>query len=1036
MKIQFKIQTYQTAAVEAVLDCFAGQPYQDAFSYQIDSGLGEQPLQYKLNSDDKQSNYGFRNQNIVLTEKELLTNIQTVQKKQNLFQSPSLKSFTKQDGKLTPPSYKPGADLNLDIEMETGTGKTYCYIKTIFEMNKRFGWTKFIIMVPSLAIREGVQKSLEMTADHFASEYNKKARFFTYNSKRLHEIESFSSDAGINVMVINIQAFNASGADNRRIYDILDNFQSRKPIDVIRANRPILILDEPQKMEGKATLEALPKFDPLFILRYSATHSISHNLVYRLDAVDAYNQKLVKKISVRGIQSKGIAGTSAYLYLQEVELTKQAPIARLDMQVQLKSGQIKNQLRRIERGDNLYDLSNQLEAYRDRFVVVNIDARDDSIEFENGIILRAGEVQGDITEEQLRRIQIRETINAHLDKERSLYTLGIKTLSLFFIDEVVKYRDYSQVDEKGDYARVFEEEYQNAVDTFLAEEDLSSNDPYRQYLLRDEASRVHQGYFSIDKNKKMIDPRAIKKATNLSDDVSAYDLIMKEKEQLLSIEEPTRFIFSHSALREGWDNPNVFVLCMLKQADPEKVTTRRQEVGRGLRISVNKDGERMDDPNTVHDINVLTVVANESFTDFATSLQKDMLAELASRPRKANEDYFKGKLIKVAGGQHEISEDEAKKIHRYLIKNDYVDDDDNLTDTYHQAVASGNLAPLPAELKPLADGVQTLIASVFTNESMPTIEDGRKPKKNYLNGANLHKKEFQELWSRINQKAIYKVGFDSNELVRNATKALNNELHVTALSYTIETGSQKTSFTAEDLRRNDSFKVTDIQQQYEHKAIISTVKYDLLGKISENTELTRETVAQILSQVRPDTFAKFKINPEHFISEASRLINEQKATTLINHISYDLLEERHSLAEVFTLEQAGQDFNDATEKLKKHVYNYVVTDSQVEREFAEKLDVSHEIAVYAKLPNGFFIPTPVGNYNPDWAIAFHDGKVKHIYFVAETKGDLSSLDLRTIEKSKLECAQKFFERLSAEQGDRAIKYGFIKTYEQLMAMVA
>ena len=1040
MKIQFKVQPYQTAAVEAVVDCFAGQPYQDAFSYKIDPGAvqapqpAQQAMSYGLPDADS-AEHGFRNQPIQLTPAQLLSNIHKVQKQANLFQSKGLQTYTTSASKPMPSSYKPGAALNIDIEMETGTGKTYCYIKTIFEMNQQFGWSKFIIMVPSIAIREGVQKSLQITAEHFAEQYHKKARFFTYNSKRLHELESFSSDSGINIMVMNIQAFNASGADNRRIYDELDDFQSRRPIDVISANRPILILDEPQKMEGKATLEALPKFEPLFILRYSATHKTTHNLVHRLDAVDAYNNKLVKKIAVRGIHTRGIAGTSAYLYLQDIEISKHSPVARLEMQVQLKTGVIKRQVKRISQGDNLFDLSGGLDAYSDRYVVAQIDALADTIEFTNGVVLTAGDVLGDVSEEQLRRIQIRETINAHLEKEKRLFAQGIKVLSLFFIDEVAKYRDYSQDDEKGEYARIFEEEYQAARDAYLHELAFD-NDAYREYLRNISAESTHNGYFSIDKRKsQLVDPK-VAKATGLSDDVDAYDLIMKDKERLLSFEEPTRFIFSHSALREGWDNPNVFVLCMLKQTESASTISRRQEVGRGLRIAVNKSGERMDSPEQVHQINVLTVVANESYSSFVDGLQKEMLEELSARPRKANEDYFKGKVIAIDGGQQEMTELQAKQIYRYLIKNDYVDEEDNLTDVYHEDRTNGTLAALPEELQPLAEPIQGLIASVFTNEALPKVQDDRAAKTNNRNEVNFHKKEFQALWARINRKAVYRVDFDSAELVKKAVAQLDAKLNVTLLQYGVQTGVQKDTFTGEDLGRGATFQQQENRKTDENKPIISTVKYDLLGKIAENTELTRATVAQILSQISSKKFYQFQQNPEHFISEVSRIIKEQKATTVIEHLAYNLTDETYSDSEIFTATQAGQDFSNATEKLSKHVYDYVIADSKVEHKFAQALDISAEVAVYAKLPRGFLIPTPVGDYNPDWAIAFTEGSVKHIYFVAETKGSLTSMDLRSLEQSKIECARKFFIELAEKQNDPSIKYEVVDNYESLLDLVS
>jgi type III restriction enzyme len=1007
VKLKFKVQPYQTQAVTAVVDCFAGQPMSNGITYRIDPGRKAQTSAFEE---------GFKNADLALTELQVLANIKDVQRRQNLPLSDKLVTSA-------------GCRINLDIEMETGTGKTYCYIKTIFEMNKRYGWSKFIIMVPSIAIREGVHKSLQITADHFTESYGKKARFFIYNSKRLHELESFSSDAGINVMVINIQAFAARGADNRRIYEELDDFQSRKPIDVIASNRPILILDEPQKMEGAATMEALPKFKPLMILRYSATHKTQHNRVHRLDALDAYNQKLVKKIAVRGIQTRGLAGTNAYLYLEGIEISKKAPVGRLEIEVRLASGEIKRQLKRLEFRDDLFAESGELDQYRDGFTISQIDARNDTVEFTNGVVLRAGEATGDVSERDIRRIQIRETIKAHLDKEKQLFAQGIKVLSLFFIDEVVKYRDYAQPDEKGEYARVFEEEYELLKAEYLAELAID-NDTYRKHLACIDAGKTHNGYFSIDKKTNRLKDPVVGARSVDSDDVDAYDLILKDKERLLSFAEPTRFIFSHSALREGWDNPNVFVMCMLKHSD--NTVSRRQEVGRGLRLSVDQNGERMDNPAVVHDINVLTVVASESYKNFVAGLQKEIADTLTSRPRKATEAYFTGKTITTDAGPVEITPAMAKQIYRYLVKNDYSDDADQITSAYHQAKEAGTLAALPDELKAHADQIFQIIDSVFSDAQLPKVEDGRKPKLNPLN-ENFEKKEFQELWRRINQKAVYRVEFDSEELVRKCVSALDSQLRVTPLQYTVQTGIQGDGLTDEQLKAGDGFAVTESTTE-RGGSVHSLVKYDLLGKIAENTELTRKTAAEIVTGIQASVFGQFKENPEHFIAEASRIIAEQKATMVIERLAYDGLAERYDV-DIFTANQTGQDFSKASAKLKRHVYDYVVTDSEIERKFADELDTASEVVVYVKLPRGFLIPTPVGDYNPDWAISFKEGSVKHIYFVAETKGTMSSMKLREIENTKIACARKFFDEIGQRVSEDRVKYDVVTSYEKLMDIV-
>ena len=1020
MKLKFKTQAYQSAAVQAVVDCFKGQPpaSAEAISYRIDPGRAArgQTLGTTLGTED-----GFKNADLALTDLALLDNIQQVQRGQNLPVSDTLVK-----NKV--------ARVNLDVEMETGTGKTYCYIKTIFELNRRYGWSKFIIVVPSIAIREGVAKSLEITAEHFLETYQKKARFFIYNSKQLHHLESFSSDAGINVMVINVQAFAARGSDNRRIYEVLDDFQSRRPIDVISANRPILILDEPQKMEGAQTLKSLEEFKALMVLRYSATHKTTHNKIHRLDALDAYNQKLVKKIAVRGIAVKGLAGTAGYLYLQSIEISsKKPPEARVEFEQKLAGGNIKRVVKKLSKGDNLYDLSNQLDQYRDGYVVSDINANTDTLSFMNGLELGAGFGTRDLTDDVLRRIQIREAIKAHFDKEQALFQQGVKVLTLFFIDEVAKYRDYSQPDEKGEYARIFEEEYNQYLNEML---DLDET-PYVKYLKDITAEKTHSGYFSIDKKtKRDVDPDIEKRGENagLSNDVEAYDLILKNKERLLSLDEPVRFIFSHSALREGWDNPNVFVICALKHSD--NTISRRQEVGRGLRLSVNQHGDRMDHPAIVHDVNVLTVVASESYKDFVAALQKDISDSLSARPKVADEAFFTGKVLKTATGDVEVTPQLAKQIYKYLLKNDYTDDADRITGTYHDAKKAETLAELPPELKPYAAQVYQLIDSVFSASQLPEIGDDRKPKKNPLN-ANFDKQEFKALWNRINRKAAYSVSFEEAELVQKAVAALNDKdagLRVTPLQYTIQRGEQAEAVTYDGIKSGEAFKLKATETEVNRLSVHSAVKYDLIGKLAEGTQLTRRTIAEILKGMNVAVFAQFKTNPESFIAEAIRLINEQKATVIIEHLAYDPVEDKFDL-DIFTAGLTKQDFSKAGDKLQRHIYDYVLTDSNVERQFVKELDTSGDVVVYAKLPRGFLIPTPVGDYNPDWAISFKEGAVKHVYFVAETKGSMSSMELREIERTKIKCARKFFDDINQKFAPEQVRYDVVDSFGKLMELV-
>ncbi|WP_417381907.1 type III restriction-modification system endonuclease [Gimesia sp.] len=1008
MKIKFKKQAYQTNAVETVADCFAGQSQNSGIQYRIDPGLEDSQRQRTIVFEELA---GFKNSDVAIPNAQLLKNIQEVQRRQNLPVSSTLVS-----NKVSP--------INLDIEMETGTGKTYCYIKTMFELNARYGWSKFIVVVPSIAIREGVHKSFEMTADHFLEDYGKRARFFIYNSKQLHNLESFSSDSGINVMIINVQAFNATGKDARRIYEELDDFQSRKPIDVIQSNKPILILDEPQKMEGKKTVDSMAKFNPLMILRYSATHKTEHNKIHRLDALDAYNQKLVKKIAVRGISVKGLSGTNAYLYVGGIQIARtQPPTAKVELEIKQTSG-IKRVHRNLGRNDNLYDLSGGLDQYKG-FVISDIDAVRDTVSFTNGVELQCGEATGDVNELALRRIQIREAIRAHFEKEQRLFSQGIKVLSLFFIDEVAKYRQYDDEGEKpGEYAQIFEEEYRKQFDENLT----LFGEAYDNYLKGIDPARTHNGYFSIDKKNRLVDPKTKSRGemAGETDDVDAYDLILKDKERLLSLDEPVRFIFSHSALREGWDNPNVFVICTLKHSD--NTVSRRQEVGRGMRISVNQVGDRMDDPATVHQTNVLTVVANESYKDFVAGLQRDISESLSARTRVADEDYFTSKVLKTEEGDVEVTPALAKQIYRYLVKNDYTDDQDKVTQAYHDANEEGTLAKLPPELAPYAVEVFQLIDSVFSDAQLPDIEDDRKAKANPLS-TNFQKKEFQELWNRINRKAAYTVHFETDELVDKCVKCLDKELHISQLQYTIHAGEQIDDATYDSLKQGEAFKLRETATESTKASVHSAVKYDLVGKICESTQLTRRTIAKILHGMNVATFSQFKMNPEDFIAKASRLINEQKATVIVEHLAYDPVDETFS-SDIFTQEKPKEDFSKAM-KAERHIYDYVFTDSKNERNFVKELDSSTEVVVYAKLPKSFFIPTPVGNYNPDWAIAFKDGAVKHIYFIAETKGSMSSMDLRKIEECKIDCARKFFAKITSEQ----VKYDVVDSYGKLMELV-
>ena len=1016
MKIKYKHQKFQSDAAKAVVDIFKGQPYSTP-SYMHDLGKSSKSF-YQL--DYHNDLIGWNNAKIVpaLTDQIILKRINSIQ--QNSQIKPSEKLVDRQNG------------YNLTIEMETGVGKTYTYIKTMYELNKAYGWSKFIVVVPSIAIREGVYKSFQTTQDHFAEEYGKKIHFFIYNSSQLSEIDHFATDSSINVMIINHQAFNATGKDARRIYMELDEFRSRRPIDVIAKTNPIVIIDEPQSVEGKKTKEKLKEFHPLMTLRYSATHKDIYNMVYRLDAIEAYNQKLVKKIAVKGITETGTTATNSFVYLEGINISNKYPTATIQFDVRTKNG-TKPKSRIVNEGDNLYEYSGRLEEYRDGFVVTRIDGRDNHIEFLNGLSLFAGDVVGKVDEDQLRRIQIRETILTHLEREQDLFNKGIKVLSLFFIDEVDHYRIYNKTGEaeNGKFADMFEEEYSNAVEELRVQ--LDKDDEYREYLDAISASQTHSGYFSIDKKGHLTNGK-INKKEGVSEDTSAYDLIMKNKELLLDRDpkrSPVRFIFSHSALREGWDNPNVFQICTLKQSSSE--IRKRQEVGRGLRLCVNANGERMDANvlgDDVQNINLLTVIASESYDSFAKGLQSEIAEAVSDRPRTVTVELFKNKRIEdVHGNKQFVTPDLARAIYNGMIRNNYVDDNGALTDKYYEDKANDQVR-FTETVQDSAKSIIKILDSIYDPRTTAPENSRSNNVTLQVDKKKLASSEFKNLWKQINQKTIYTVKFDSNELIENCISTLDTHLQVAKVLFKIESGRMDQIDDREQLASALAF-TKDKKSSIKVAAVPSnSVKYDLIGKIVEETGLTRRTIIRILQRIKPEVFNQFKENPEDFIIKASSLINDQKATAIIQHITYDILDEAYD-TDIFTDPTIKGKLGRNAMKTSKHLFDHLVYDSEIEKNFAADLDTSSEVAVYVKLPGSFFIPTPVGKYNPDWAIAFYEGKVKHIYFVAETKGSMNSLQLREVEKAKIKCAKEHFRVISGQN----VIYDVADTYESLMDKV-
>ena len=1015
MKLQFKHQAFQAEAAAAVCDVFSGQPFTTA-PCRLNPGEADGPIQLKLSEADS----GFCNHPLVpeLTNARILDNLRAVQRRNG----------------LKPSEVLAGSGINLSIEMETGTGKTYTYVKTIYELHARYGWSKFIIVVPSVAIREGVYKSLQMTQEHFAEEYGRKLRFFIYSSDRLTEVDRFASDSAIHVMIINMQAFNSS--KSRKIIDQrLDIFRSRRPIDIIAQTNPILIIDEPQSVEGKQTKESLKKFHPLFTLRYSATHRENYDMVYRLDAMDAYNRKLVKKIAVLGITLTGSAAAGSYVYLEGIDLHKdKAPTARLGFEVKGASG-IRTAVRKVNGGDDLFALSNGLEEYSDRYIVLpdGIDGRDNSITFLNGRKLYAGQIQGNEQMTALqRRIQIRETIRTHIRRERELYPRGIKVLSLFFIDEVAKYRLYDGDNDdgrNGEYARMFEEEYEAVVGELQRE---IGDEDYLAYLDRISPQETHQGYFSVDKKRgkkaRFVESR-LDRRTRTSDDADAFDLIMKDKERLLSLDEPVRFLFSHSALREGWDNPNVFQICTLKPQSESEIRSR-QEIGRGLRLCVNQQGERMDESvlgSQVQELNKLTLITDMAFGTFAQALQTGLAEALADRPRKVDAQLFVDKVLTRGNGETvKVTQELAEAIYEDLIIRGYVKRGE-LTEQYYRHKADG-IVQVAEEVRDCAASVGSILSTIYDSRCME-VEDAHG--NNVTAQADLSKlnsREFLALWEKINQKTFYTVSFDSQELIQNAVGQLNRQLEVSRVLVRKEYGEQKNKLQSkEQLLRGKGFQQRKADRELAGRLSATGVRYDLVGKLVEETGLTRSTVAAILGGIAPPIFSMFRWNPEEFILKAGKIINNVKAEAILHHIVYGKLDAAYD-TDLFLSSNPRGKLGQNAMPVNRCIYDYLIYDSQTERKFAQQLDMSEKVAVYVKLPKAFFISTPVGRYSPDWAIVLRDSAGKLVFFVVETKGSGDAMELRGAERAKIACAKAHFAAIS---GDSVI-YDVVTDFEQLM----
>ena len=1016
MKLRYKHQRFQTEAARAVTDAFKGQPFIDPAEFLPDIGQG------RLNMGE----HGFANAPLTIDRTQLTENVRTVQLAQGL------KPIDYFEGE--------GEDITLTVEMETGTGKTYTYIKTMYELNKLYGWTKFIIVVPSVAIREGVLKSFQTMEDHFGDEYGKRMQYFVYNSKQLSKIDAFATDSAMHCMIINTQAFNSSfddtanNATSRIIFDRRDEFGSRRPIDVIAKTNPIMIIDEPQSVLGankkNRTRQGLRLFNPLMMLLYSATHREGdiYNMVFRLDAIDAYNRKLVKKIEVKGISQIGSTATNGFLCLEEIVIGKGNPKARISFDTKTANG-TKQVSRLVGENFDLYEQSGGLAEYRDRCIVKRIDGRAGTVEFLNGTILSEGTMVGNVHEDAIRREQIRETIRSHFERERMLFQRGIKVLSLFFIDKVENYRVYGSGNSYtlGKFAEIFEREYINVVNENI---DIFAPE-YMQYLQSHHVSTVHAGYFSQDKKGKMTDTKESTEKGR-EEALRAYDLIMKNKERLLSFDEPVRFIFSHSALKEGWDNPNVFQICTLKDSD--NVTKKRQEVGRGMRLCVNKNGERQDQDvlgEHVFDTNILTVIASESYEKFAKQLQTEIAEAVAYQPTVVTVALFEGKTFTDSEGNTiKVTTEMARKINIRLVKKDYIDDEGMLTPKYHDDKRNGTL-DYGEDLASVSLVITKVLDRVFDPKATAP-SNGRKRRTANFDAEKFAHSRFKELWEQINVRSVYSVDFSSEELISKCIEQINLHLNVTEIHFQISTGALEQIRDRESLETGSAMTQGKTIRKTISEAVNQSVKYDLIGNIVRETGLTRRTIIKVLQDINPAKFMLFRVNPEEFIIKVSSIINDCKAIAVIKKITYSPTEQTFD-TDLFTVDEVRGVVDDDAMMSEKSLYDLVVVDSKgTEMDFAKHLESNEDVEVYTKLPRGFYINTPLGHYNPDWAVVFREGSVKHVYFIAETKGSMREVDLREAEKSKIECARRHFASLS----NSTVKYDVVQSYQDLYNIVS
>lgn len=964
MKIKFDSELpYQRQAINSLTSIFEGQTVKQSnftVSFGEDAGM--------VQTDKGIGNF------LELTSDDILKNLQDVQTQNNLPKSETLDN------------------MNFTVEMETGTGKTYVYLRSIYELNQKYGFTKFVIVVPSIAIREGVYKSLQMTSEHFRDLYdNQPLEYFIYDSEKLDRVRSFSTATSIQVMIINIDAFRKSFIDPEKedkanvIHRPNDRLNGYKPIEFIQETNPIVIIDEPQSVSGTdKSKEAIRSLHPLCTVGFSATPLEKYNMLYRLDAVDAYNEQLVKKIEVMSIRSEESFNIP---YIKLVEVSERKAKVELDVETR---GKVKRQTKSVKYGDDLYDISGNRELYSG-YMIEQIDWSDDNESIEiNSHLLRIGNTIGDLDDDQIKRFQIRQTIEEHLNKELRFNHRGIKVLSLFFIDKVSNYRDYNSDGNaiKGKYSMMFEEEYM----------DLIQKPKYRT-LFEDidielEISEIHNGYFAQDKKGKLRDTRG-----NTIADSDVYNLIMKDKERLLSFDEPLRFIFSHSALREGWDNPNVFQICTLKDSAGTYVS-RRQEIGRGLRLCVNQTGEREPDYN----VNVLTVMANESYEEFVENLQKEMEKETGIIFGKIEEHAFANLAYLDAETDEPIKlgHDLSKQLHFEMKMQNYIDKNNKATSLLKEDLEE-YAVNIPEEFSPW----QAVILKELKRltERLP-IKDASKKKRVKLNKAIINSEEFLELWEKIKYKTVYSINFDSEVLMKKAIYSIQKMNKIDKVRII----SRKDAISSMD--RLTGLQSETLKEGIEDYTTITHKLPDVITELQNRTNLTRKTVVDIL--LGSKRLDDFKNNPQKFIEEVSKIILREMKFILRDGIRYHKMDDDYYAVELFQNQELLAYLNDNAIESDKSPYDHVIYDSDIEHGFAARFESDENVKVYVKLPNWFKIDTPIGGYNPDWAAVINKDGQEKLYFVIETKGTDIEEFLRVPEIAKIEFARKHFEALETE----------------------